>query len=523
MSHFYSFRLLQFIALAVISAVALAVPRPAGAQVTFEELHTLPSCSSIRTLFSALVEGTDGNFYGTTDVESGVGGTVLRLTPSGSVTALHTFTGGTTDGSNPRAALIQASDGNFYGTTFAGGTANMGTVFRMTPAGVVTIMHSFIGGNVDGVNPAAALIQATDGNLYGTTTSGPPNSAGRGTVFRMTLAGSVTLVHTFLGGAGGASPTTLIQATDGNFYGMTSQGGANNAGTVFRLTPAGAKTVLYGSFAGITIIGSRFSGSLPGGDLIQGPDGNFFGTIHNHESPMPVFGGIIFKLTPAGALTNFVGLPGQSAPGLLVAGDGNFYGIAYRAAISLSNPNQLNIFRVTPDGTGPALLHTVDPTNCTGRPAPMVQASSGRFYGITAGGVVFRLTLPVTIRSATIPTVVSRTAAFTVATPSAFLARPTNGRSRRTTAPCGGDCRRWRIQWRHDVHAARHARHDWLQRATSSARSSPTRVERQRRMLRRSSSDAESAATCMATASRILSSSGLAAPIGSHGIRRPNT
>ena len=85
---------------------------------------------------------------------------------------------------------------------------------------------------------------------------------------------------------------------------------------------------------------------------------------------MPVFGGIIFKLTPAGALTNFVGLPGQSAPGLLVAGDGNFYGIAYRAAISLSNPNQLNIFRVTPDGTGPALLHTVDPTNCTSQPAP---------------------------------------------------------------------------------------------------------------------------------------------------------
>jgi uncharacterized repeat protein (TIGR03803 family) len=194
---------------------------------------------------ASLVQATDGNFYGTTvsggtdSFGSGLG-TVFRMTPSGTVTVLHSFTGvGFGDGDGPLAPLIQATDGNFYGTTSSGGTSNAGTVFQMTPSGTVTILHAFTGGmgGIDGAIPEAALIQATDGNFYGATYSGGTSNGG-----------TVTVLHTFTGGTDGSHPfAALIQATDGNFYGTTGNGGASgpDRGTVFRMTPAGAVTVLH--------------------------------------------------------------------------------------------------------------------------------------------------------------------------------------------------------------------------------------------------------------------------------------
>ena len=146
------------------------------------------------------------------------------MTPSGTVTVLHAFVGGKTDGANPQAALIQATDGNFYGTTLSGGPSDNGTVFQMTPGGTVTVLHAFAGGTTDGANPTAALIQATDGNFYGTTSSGG-TSAFFGTVFKMTPGGALTILYRFTdgftGGVPGAPYASLIQATDGNFYGTT--------------------------------------------------------------------------------------------------------------------------------------------------------------------------------------------------------------------------------------------------------------------------------------------------------------
>ena len=153
---------------------------------------------------------------------------------------LHRFDG--TDGAFPYG-LVQATDGNLYGTTNVGAAQDYGTVFKMTPSGKLTTLHTFCSQSncTDGARPAAGLVQATDGNLYGTTYEGGANDYG--TVFKMTPSGKLTTLHSFCSESNctdGASPTAgLVQATDGNLYGTTDGGGANGFGTVFKITPSG--------------------------------------------------------------------------------------------------------------------------------------------------------------------------------------------------------------------------------------------------------------------------------------------
>jgi uncharacterized repeat protein (TIGR03803 family) len=159
-------------------------------------------------------------------------GRIFRMTPGGSLTVVHAFAGGAADGANPVSALVQANDGNLYGTTLLGGASNAGTAFKMTADGAVTVLNTF-GGGYDGANPGAALMQAADGELYGTTRTG---AAGYGTVFKMSLAGKFALVHRFTGGADGAvSSAALVQARSGKLYGTTASGGSSALGVVFRL------------------------------------------------------------------------------------------------------------------------------------------------------------------------------------------------------------------------------------------------------------------------------------------------
>ena len=229
---------------------------------------------------AGLIRGSDGNFYGTA-VDGGANGigTIFRMDGSGVVTVLHSFTGsgaGRT-GSNPFAGLIQASDGNFYGTAVFGGVNNLGTIFRMDGSGVVTVLHSFTGSGAGrtGSNPFAGLVQGSDGNFYGTTRFGGVNNLG--TIFRMDGSGVVTVLHSFTGsGAGGAGSNPfagLIQGSDDNFYGTTQVGGMNDLGTIFRMDGNGVVTVLH-SFTGS---GAGGTGSNPFARLIQGSDGNFYG------------------------------------------------------------------------------------------------------------------------------------------------------------------------------------------------------------------------------------------------------
>jgi uncharacterized repeat protein (TIGR03803 family) len=183
---------------------------------------------------NGLLQATDGNFYGTTEVGGAHNqGTVFKITPAGALTTLYNFCSASAcaDGQQPLAGLIQANDGNFYGTTSKGGTFNYnyGTVFQITPAGALTTLHSLNG--TDGFQPSGALIQASDGNLYGTTSwGGAYGLSYNGTIFKITPTGTFTTLYNFcsqVNCADGRWPlAALIQGSDGNFYGTTTAGGA---------------------------------------------------------------------------------------------------------------------------------------------------------------------------------------------------------------------------------------------------------------------------------------------------------
>jgi uncharacterized repeat protein (TIGR03803 family) len=193
----------------------------------------------------ALVRGSDGNFYGTTfaggtdDFNTQGYGTIFKITNGGMLASLYSFTNGV-DGANPQAGLVQASDGYLYGTAGYGGTNSAGTVFRISSSGDFSSLYSFTGTN-DGGNPVAGLVQGSDGYFYGTTDSGGvyTNQSGQsfGTVFKISTNGTLTSLYSFTGGNDGAYPEAgLVLGGDGSFYGTTQGGGQGAAGTVFRLT-----------------------------------------------------------------------------------------------------------------------------------------------------------------------------------------------------------------------------------------------------------------------------------------------
>jgi len=281
----------------------------------------------------ALVQGADGSFYGTTNTggPNYVAGTVFKITPGGTLTTLHSFCSNTGcgDGENPFGGLVQGPDGDFYGTARDGGANYNGTVFKITPAGALTILHLFEG--TDGRGPTAGLTPVPDGNYFGTTLYGPiassclPTGEGCGTVFRMTSAGALTVLHAF-DITDGLNPNgVLVRGSDGNFYGTTLYGGTHSLGTVFKVTPGGTLTTLH-SFQG-----SPADGAYPlYAGLVQGTDGNFYGTtnIGGASSNCTNGCGTVFKITAGGVLTtlhSFSGLDGSDPQTGLVQGtDGNF-------------------------------------------------------------------------------------------------------------------------------------------------------------------------------------------------------
>jgi len=280
------------------------------------------------------VQGTDGNFYGTTSAGGyhSVFGEVFKITPSGTLTVLHTFVG--TDGQSSMAGLVRGNDGNFYGTTQYGGVGctgfgGCGTVFKITAGGTLTTLHSF--NNTDGAYSVAPLVQGTDHNFYGATQYGGVYqqcydngvSVGCGTVFKMTPSGALTSLYSFCSQTGctdGYEPYAgLIQANDGTFYGTTYLGGANNLGEIFKITSGGLLTVLH-SFAGT-------DGSNPFAGLIQASDGNLYGVTcyggANND-------GTVFSISLSGMLTtlhSFDNTDGNCPSGGLVQSANNtFYG-----------------------------------------------------------------------------------------------------------------------------------------------------------------------------------------------------
>ena len=292
------------------------------------------------------------------------------------------------NGAIPLAAMIQADDGDFYGTTSSGGAQNVGAIFKMTADGALTNLYSFTGGT-DGTYPYAALLQAADGSFYGTTYFGGTNDYGN--IFKLTANGLVTSVYSFSNSGDGANPTAaLAQGSDGSFYGSTSGGGASGDGNIFKMTAACAFTNLY-SFKGGT------DGYAPVGRLVQGTDGNFYGaTRHNTIGPYQFYG-TIFKIAPDGVFKTLYALnyTDGSYPyaGLIQSDDGNFYGTTHDGGVSGNG----TVFRIAPNGSFATLL-SFDGFNDGAHPdAELAQGADGSLYGTTttggpgSGGTVFRL------------------------------------------------------------------------------------------------------------------------------------
>ena len=245
----------------------------------------LSGCTDGEQPFSQLILGSDGNLYGTGGGGASNGGIVYKMTTAGAETVLYSFKAATTDGEGPQAGVIRDASGNLYGTTAAGGANSVGTVFRVTPGGTETLLYSFCSVNsasancTDGSYPSTGLIWGADGNIYGATGSGGLNDLG--TLFKITTAGALIVIHSFCGEgvtpgcSDGADPIgPLMQATDGNFYGLTHGGGANSWGSAFKITPTGVETVIF-SFQADT---DTTTTSLdPTAGLLQASDGNFYG------------------------------------------------------------------------------------------------------------------------------------------------------------------------------------------------------------------------------------------------------
>jgi uncharacterized repeat protein (TIGR03803 family) len=383
--------------LSVVSGILAGglVAYHAAAGVT---LTTLVSFNSTNGSYPSggLIQANDGNFYGTTTFGGpgapATNGTVFEMTPSGALSNLFGFS--FTNGAAPRAGLVQGADGSFYGTTYNGGTNNAGTLFQLgTNGSLTTLVHLSFAGN-SGAYPIAGLIQGADGNFYGTAAIGGTNG-GYGTIFELATNGTFSSLHSFSGTNGGASPyAPLIRGSDGSFYGTTYGGGTNGYGAIFQLTTNGAFNVRY-SFTGTN------DGGNPYGGLVQGTDGNFYGTTF--------FGGTngfgaVFRFATNGTLTPLVSFGNTNGAnpqaGLLPGADGNFYGTTWSGG-AYTNDTGVGygtVFEVTTNGMLTTLV-SFDSTNGAFPEAGLVQGRDGNFYGTTSQGgtngygTVFRLSV----------------------------------------------------------------------------------------------------------------------------------
>lgn len=332
-----------------------------------------------------LVRGSDGSFYGVT---AGFGAgdqdygeistppTIFRITPGGAFTTLYRFAETNAQGYQfgPGDGLVQGADGSYYGTTTR-------EIFRITANGAFSSFHPFDPAGSEGFG-GAALTLGRDGKLYGVSGGGAfgiyPNSLGG--VFRVDSTGQLTMLHRFSGAEGeNLAIGNLLEASDGNFYGVTCCGGNFGGGSAYRISPSGDYAVLY-SFPA--------DQGGPKSPLVQGLDGNFYGTTQGYidSEGEERTTGTVFRMTTTGAVSTLKefswsrGAEGIYPGGLVAGADGRIYGIAKGAGPSGGG----EVFRVGADGSF-QVLYAFDGPHGAGPAAPLLRIGD-KLYGSTAGG-----------------------------------------------------------------------------------------------------------------------------------------
>jgi uncharacterized repeat protein (TIGR03803 family) len=357
--------------------VLAAFGTPAAQAQTYTVLHRFTGPDGYFPR-AGLIADPAGSLFGTTYGGGAAGfGTVFRLDTTG-LTVLNSFPGGA-DGAILSAGLIRDSAGNLYGTTWVGGESNRGTVFKLDTTGMETVLHSFKGG-MDGVNPNAAPIRDSAGNLYGTTWKGGASNHENGTVFKMEKTGLRNL-YLFTGGTDGANPNGgLIQDSAGNLYGTARHAGASGFGVVFKLDAAGTQTVLYAFKGGP-------DGGYPAAGLARDAAGNFYGTTESGGAGY----GVVFKLDTTGtetALYRFTGGADGSNPaaGLVLDPAGDLYGATVGGGSNTAALGYGVVFKLDATGTE-TVLHTFSGGADGAQPfAGLFRDSAGNLYGTTANG-----------------------------------------------------------------------------------------------------------------------------------------
>lgn len=269
--------------------------------------------------FTALVQGRDGRLYGTTYIggANNLGAIIkVNLATNNSI-VLHSFDG--TNGSYPGAGVTLGTDGNYYGATVYGGSSNFGVLYKITPAGVYTVLHEFSGA-ADGEYPYGPPIQATDGNFYGAT-SGTPDSSNNATIYKYTTAGTYSVVYTFNTSTTGVAIYGLIQGSDGLLYTASNVGGANNCGAIAKISTAGVVRASHS-------LSCKSGPAYPTAPLMQASDGNYYGTSFAGGTKG---NGSLYEVAAGNfgvsVRYNFTALStDQPQAGLIQANDGNLYG-----------------------------------------------------------------------------------------------------------------------------------------------------------------------------------------------------
>ena len=362
---------------AMIPVVVLFTARAVHAQTPSYNLSTIATSTS---QIENIIQGADGNFYGLFKDGGAYGcGGVYEMSTGGTLTTLASFKESDACLSiNGYGGLVQARDGNFYGTSSFGGSNHEGAVFKVTPDGVVSNLVSFSHGDDNGYYPITSLVQASNGNLYGTTYLGNNNGSGS-TVFSITPDGKFS-TNAYFNGTNGYHASDLIEGADGALYGTTANSGPNSGGTIFRLDGAGQVTTLHTFTAAVSSEGGFYSRS----GLTKGDGGKFYGVTNQGGSGN---GGTLFSLEASGKFSTLVNFGDNGVEGLnpsdlptdtlVRASDGNLYGSTYdRQYIGGGT-----IFEFSPDGKYQTLFDGKRITS-------LFQASDGDLYGINVNNIL---------------------------------------------------------------------------------------------------------------------------------------